>query len=94
MKHYSVIVEPEAGRDLENIYDFIQTNDTPIKAQRFLRKLQEAIGSLGYMPKRFRKSIYIDDNKTHDMVVHGYTICYHVLEQTVHVVAVFRQRAL
>ena len=46
------------------------------------------------MPERFRKSIYIDDGKTHDMVVHGYTICYHMREKTVHVVAVFRQRAL
>lgn len=94
MKHYSVVIEPEAQNDLENIYDFISGNDTPVKAQRFLRKLQEAIGSLSYMPKRCRKSIYIKDGNTHDMIVHGYTICYHILEETVHIVAVFRQRAL
>lgn len=94
MKYYRVIIEPEAGRDLENIYDFINQNDTPVKAQRFLRKLQEAIGSLHYMPERCRNSIYIKDDKTHDMIVHGYTICYHILEETVHIVAVFRQRAL
>jgi len=93
VKRYSVIVEPEAGLDLENIYDFISGNDTPVKAQRFLRKLQEAIGSLSYIPERCRKSIYIKDEKTHDMIVHGYTICYHILEETVYVVAVFRQRA-
>ena len=94
MKHYSVIIEPEAGSDLENIYTFIEENDTVVQAQRFLRKLQVSIGSLSYMPERFRKSIYMKDDKTHDMVVHGYTICYHVLENSVHVVAVFRQRAL
>ena len=27
MKYYRVIIEPEAGRDLENIYDFINQND-------------------------------------------------------------------
>lgn len=93
MKRYTVLIEPEAGCDLENIYDFITQNDTPIKAQRFLRKLQEAIGSLNYMPERCRKSIYINDDKTHDMIVHGYTICYHIVEDTVHIVAIFRQRA-
>ena len=92
MKHYSVIIEPEAGHDLESIYDFISQNDMPVKAQRFLRKLQESIGSLSYMPERCRMSIYIKDSNTHDMIVHGYTICYHILEETVHIVAVFRQR--
>jgi len=94
VKYYSVVIEPEAGSDLGNIYDFITKNDTPVKAQRFLRNLQEAIGSLNYMPERCRKSIYIKDEKTHDMIVHGYTICYHILEKTVHIVAVFRQRKL
>ena len=94
MKYYSVVIEPEAGNDLDNIYDFITKNDTAVKAQRFLRKLQEAIGSLSYMPERCRMSIYIKDENTHDMIVHGYTICYHVLEKSVHIVAVFRQRAL
>ncbi|PHS41838.1 MAG: hypothetical protein COB07_02010 [Sulfurovum sp.] len=93
MKQYSVIIEPEAGDDLENIYDFIVENDTPVKAQHFLRKLQVAISSLVYMPERCRMSIYIKNDKTHDMIVHGYTICYHISEDTVHIVAVFRQRA-
>jgi len=94
MQSYRVIIEPEAGEDLANIYAYISSNDSVTQGQRFLHKLQIAINSLNYMPERFRKSIYIDDGKTHDMVVHGYTICYHVLEETVHVVAVFRQRGL
>jgi plasmid stabilization system protein ParE len=94
VKYYSVIIEPEAGDDLADIYSFITLNDSAAKAQGFLRKLQSAIGSLNYMPKRCRKSIYIEDENTHDLIVHGYTICYHILENTVHVVAVFRQREL
>ena len=92
MKHYSVIIEPEAREDLENIYTFITDNDTPVKAQRFLRKLQEAIGSLSYIPEHYRMSIYIKDDKTYDLIVHGYIICYHILDERVHVMAVFRQR--
>jgi plasmid stabilization system protein ParE len=94
VKTYRISIEPEAGHDLESIYAYISSKDSVSRAQRFLHKLQIAINSLNYMPERFRKSIYMNDGKTHDMVVHGYTICYHVLEETVHVVAVFRQREL
>ena len=94
MKTYRIIIEPEAGHDLESIYAYISSEDSVTQAQKFLHKLQIAINALNYMPERFRKSIYIDDGKTHDMVVHGYTICYQLREETVHVVAVFRQRAL
>jgi len=94
VKSYRIIIEPEAGHDLESIYAYISREDSVTQAQRFLHKLQIAIQSLNFMPERFRKSIYMNDGKTHDMVVHGYTICYHILEETVHVVAVFRQREL
>ena len=94
MTYYRIVIEPAAGRDLESIYTYVEKEDTSVKAQRFLRKLQTAISTLNFMPKRFRESIYINDGKTHDMVVHGYTVCYHILEETVHIVAVFRQRAL
>lgn len=94
MKSYRIIIEPEAGHDLESIYVYISSEDSVVKAQRFLHKLQIAINSLNFMPNRFRKSIYVNDGKTHDMVVHGYTVCYHVREDVMHIVAVFRQRAL
>jgi len=38
MKTYEVVIEPEAGRDLRNIYLYIATNDTPGKAKNFLRR--------------------------------------------------------
>ena len=94
MKRYALIIEPEAADDLGAIYRFIVQNDTAIQAERFLRKLQKVIDSLAYMPERFCQSIYIEDADVHDRVVHGYTICYAVREDRVHVVAVFRQRAL
>ncbi|HHD78190.1 MAG TPA: type II toxin-antitoxin system RelE/ParE family toxin [Epsilonproteobacteria bacterium] len=93
MKEYKVVIEPEARRDLENIYDFIMTNDTKVKAVRFLRKLQKAIMSLNFMPLRCRQSIYIQGDNIRDMIVQGYTICYIIKEDSVHIVTVFRQRA-
>ncbi len=93
MKTFTVLIEPEAQQDLTEIYRFISQNDSPLPAKRFLSKLQNAIESLSYMPQRYRKSYYIDDNYTHDMIVHGYTICYTIREEKVHIVAVFRQRS-
>ncbi|WP_353661704.1 type II toxin-antitoxin system RelE/ParE family toxin [Hydrogenimonas sp. SS33] len=92
MKSYEVLIEPEAQKDLREIYDFIASNDTHAKAKNFLHKLEEAILSLDTMPKRHRKSIYVDREDVRDMVVYGYTICYAVKEDRVHVLTVFRQR--
>lgn len=92
MKQFSIIIEPEAQQDLQNIFDFITVNDTVIKAERFLTKLKGAIDSLSFMPERCRSSIYVQDNKTRDMIVSGYTICYQIHENNIHIVAVFRQR--
>ena len=94
MKHYTVLIEPEAQNDLQNIYDFIAINDSDAKAWRFLRKLQGAINSLSFMPERCRESIYVEGANTRDMIVSGYTICYHIEEKNVHILAVFRQREL
>lgn len=93
MKTYTIVIEPEAQQDLTDIYRFISQNDSSLSAKRFLSKLQHAIESLSYMPQRYRKSYYIDDDYTHDIIVHGYTICYTVREEKVHIVAVFRQRS-
>ena len=90
---YSVVIEPETRQDLKQMYDFIAQNDSPLPAKCFLLKLQEAIESLSYMPRRFRKSLYIDDEDTHDMIVHGYTVCYTIRKEKVHIVAVFRQKS-
>ncbi len=89
---YSIIIEPEAQQDLRDIYRYIATHDSAPKAQNFLMQLQTAINSLEFMPQRCRKSLYIDDTNTKDLIYHGYTICYHILEKNVHIVAVFRQR--
>lgn len=89
---YRIIIEPEAQSDLQSIFDYISGNDSEIKARDFLEKLQDSINTLDHMPQRCRDSHYIDDGRTKDLIYKGYTICYHIAEVIVHVVAVFRQR--
>jgi len=89
---YNIIIEPEAENDLLNIFAYIKKNDSEVKAKNFINKLQKSINSLSFMPQRCRNSFYIEDEKTKDLIYHGYTICYHILESNVHIVAIFRQR--
>jgi plasmid stabilization system protein ParE len=89
---YTVFIEPDAKEDLYNIFSYISKNDSVNKAETFLRQLQKQINSLSDMPQRCRNSLYFKDGKTKDMIYKGYTISYHILESTVYIVAVFRQK--
>lgn len=90
--NYNIIIEPEAQKDLLNIFEYISTNDSIDKARNFISQLEKSINSLSYMPQRCRNSLYFEDGKTKDLIYRGYTICYHIKEKNVHIVAVFRQR--
>ncbi len=89
---YKIIIEPTAEDDLWSIFNYIKENDSENQAKRFIKKLQTAINSLNFMPHRCRDSIYIEDGKTKDLIYHGYTICYHIEDSIVYIVAIFRQR--
>ncbi|MFZ2890655.1 type II toxin-antitoxin system RelE/ParE family toxin, partial [Sulfuricurvum sp.] len=60
---------------------------------KFIRELEHSIASLSEMPQRCRKSYYIDDELTRDMIYKGYTIVFHIRETNVHILTVFRQKA-
>jgi len=90
--HYKIIIEPTAENDLWSIFNYIKDNDSQNQARKFIKKLQIAIDSLSFMPNRCRNSLYIEDGKTKDLIYQGYTICYHIGEDIVYIVAIFRQR--
>jgi len=90
--HSQIIIEPTAEDDLLSIFNYIKDNDSQNQAKKFIKKLQVAINSLSFMPNLCRTSLYIVDGKTKDFIYHGYTICYHVGDRIVYVVAIFRQR--
>jgi plasmid stabilization system protein ParE len=89
---YRILIEPSAKDDLLNIFTYISKNDSIYKAETFLRQLQRQINTLDYMPQRCRESLYFKDGRTKDMIFKGYTISFHILDNNVHVVAVFRQK--
>lgn len=92
MKKYCIIVEPEAQNDLEVIFDYISNNDSARKSRFFLEELKMQIQTLDYMPFRCRKSYYTEEEDTYDFIYKGYTIVYKVIDTTVHILTIFRQK--
>ncbi len=90
--HYNIIVESEALEDLQNIYSYITKQDSKNKARKFIFELQKKIDSLSQMPRRCRKSYYIDDEDVRDLIYKKYTIVFKIIEQNVHILTLFRQR--
>jgi len=89
---YSIVIEPEAKEDLKSIFNYIKDNGSINVARDFLSQLKNKINGLSFMPQRCRKSLYHIDENTKDLIYKGYTISYYILNHTVHIVAVFRQR--
>ena len=91
--NYSIIVEPEALQDLLNIKSYITKQDSQIKANNFISELKKQIKTLNEMPQRCRKSLYTNSPNTHDIIHKGYTIVYKIIDNTVHILTIFRQRS-
>ena len=89
---YNILIEPVAKSDLNNIFSYIKDNGSTQTAKEFLSQLEKQINGLSFMPQRCRRSLYHTDENTKDLIYKGYTISYHILNDTVHVVAVFRQK--
>jgi plasmid stabilization system protein ParE len=89
---YKIVVEPEALQDLKNIKVYISSQDSANKANQFLSELKNSISTLNEMPQRCRKSYYTDSENTHDLIYKKYTIVFKIIDNTVHILTIFRQR--
>ena len=90
---YTIIVEPEALNDLQNIIGYITRKDSKLKAVTFADELKKAVSSLSEMPMRCRKSHYLEDDNAHDLIHKGYTIVFKIIHENVYILSIFRQKA-
>jgi len=91
--NYNIVVEGEALEDLQNIYAYISQKDSKNRAKKFIFELQKKMNSLRQMPQRCRKSYYIDDEDTRDLIYKKYTIVFKIIEKNVHILTLFKQRS-
>lgn len=89
---FTAMVVQERGLPFDatlHTYPAVSKEEAREKVDRSLREMSPTSES---MPHRFRSSRYISDESVRDMIVKGYTICYAIREERVHVLTVFRQR--
>jgi len=68
--------------------------DSHTRAKNFKNELIDKINDLIYMPYKFRKSIYFEDENIRDMIFKGYTITYKIAqeENTIIVIGITKYR--
>jgi len=62
-------------KTLDNILNYI-AKDSLNRAFDFNNQLEEKIDNIPYMPYKYRKSIYHNNENIRDMIFKGYTISY------------------
>lgn len=69
--------EPRFINQFNDIWDFI-ADDSKNRADTFKTQLKGKIENLIYMPYKFRKSIYFEDENIRDLIYKGYVIPYEI----------------
>ena len=60
--------------------------DSKTKAQYFKTGLRQGLDNLIYMPYKFRKSVYFNDNDIRDYIYKGYCVPYFIDEENERIV--------
>lgn len=72
-----IIYEPKFINQFNDIWDYI-SKDSQIRANNFKLDIKEKIEELVFMPYKFRKSIYFNDEDMRDLIYKGYVIPYKI----------------
>ena len=95
MKTYSIIIRPEAERDIDNIWSYVAEKDFPEKANALSDALEGRCRDLSYIPQRGRcvpefKDIGIFD--IYEIFYKPYRIVYKILDSSVVICGIFDGR--
>jgi mRNA-degrading endonuclease RelE of RelBE toxin-antitoxin system len=75
-----ILKREEFNREFKEILYFI-AQDSKTNAKKFKNELIKKVNDLEFMPYKFRKSIYFNNDSIRDLVFKGYVIVYSIDEQ-------------
>lgn len=86
MRRYAVLLTPDAQLDVQDIYDYIASNDSELKADAVIEKLQAIMVSLENFPQRGTvtkelRDVGISDYR--EVYFKPYRIIYRTLQEQV-----------
>lgn len=74
-----ILKREQFNEELKEILYFI-AKDSKANAKKFKNILFQKLQNLGFMPYKFRKSIFFNDENIRDFIFKGYIIAYSVNE--------------
>lgn len=88
---FSIFLTEDAGRDLDELYDYIALHDAPEKADHVLEQIEEAFSTLAESPDRgaFPKELLaLGIREFREIFFKPYRIIYRVLDKHVYVLLI------
>lgn len=88
---FSVFLTDDAGRDLDELYDYIALHDAPEKADYVLEQIEEAFATLSESPERGAfpgELLALGIREFREIFFKPYRIIYRVLEKRVYVLLI------
>ncbi|MEH6649450.1 MAG: type II toxin-antitoxin system RelE/ParE family toxin [Motiliproteus sp.] len=86
-----VFLTDDASRDLEELYDYIETHDTPERADYVLNQIEEAFSSLSDNPDRGaypKELLAIGLRDYREIYFKSYRIIYRIIADNAYVVVI------
>ena len=92
---FPVFLTQDASRDLEELYHYIQSHDTPEKADYVLDEIEKAFSSLSENPERGaypKELLDVGLREYREIFFQPYRIIYRVMEERVYVMVIADDR--
>jgi toxin ParE1/3/4 len=86
-----VLLTDDAARDLEDLYDYIETHDAPEKADYVLDKIEEAFSGLSENPARGaypKELLAVGLREYREIYFKPYRVIYRVIAENVYVMVI------
>ena len=77
---------------IQNILDYIISKDGINRSKNFYKAVNKKIKSLKFMPYKYRKSYFYDDENIRDLIFKGYVIPYLIDDEKIIILDVFKWR--
>lgn len=88
---FQVFLTDDASRDLEELYDYIESHDAPVKADYVLDQIEKAFSSLAESPERGaypKELLAVGMREYREIFFKPYRIVYRVMAKNVYVMVI------
>ena len=88
---FAVLLTNDAARDLDDLYDYIASHDTPQKADYVLEQLEKAFSTLSEFPERGaypKELLALGIREYREVFFKPYRIIYRIMDKNVYVLLI------